>query len=340
MTGLRLGGWAPKRPLFRTKDVPVVAGISGGRTSAMMAALCDEKATLAFMNTGREHPNTLEYLRELDAVLGGRIVWLEFRKPKVKGAPPRMAEFAVVSYATADRSGRPFEEMLEMLAEFRATKGEGPLAPWARQRLCTAYLKQRVQEHYARSLGLETYEYFVGLRHDEPERVFRIKDRDTQALFARTPLYDAGITKGDVLAFWQAQSFNLRLEEHQGNCTGCFLKDQGDLARVLMEPETDAAWWLRMERTYKDFGGRKFPGYASIALEAPDRLAIERALRAGEMPAQAIGSNIGARRHHLLVLQEKRRLTEARTPFSCSCEQSYAIAADEEDTAALAAQAG
>lgn len=310
-------------------SAPSFAGISGGRTSAMMALLLPSDAVLTFQNTGREHPRTLDFLNELDRALSGRIVWLELRKPRRKGAPPREMEFARVTYETADRSGRPFAELLESLAEYRETKGLGPVAPWARQRLCTAYMKQRVQEHYVDSLGVEDWDSFIGLRADEPERVHRIKAVETTTRRYRAPLHGAAITKADVMEFWSRQPFDLQIEDHQGNCTGCFLKDQGDLSRVLGEPETDAEWWFAMEDRYADFGGRSFEGYRQLAAERETRLAIEAALRSGEAPTN--NGPLDARRFRLVTLQEKRRLAGNAPAFSCSCEGSIALAGREDE---------
>jgi hypothetical protein len=133
-----LGQWSVFRgcgPFSASKSDHSFAGISGGATSGMMAALLPPYVRLCFENTGREHPNTYEFLRELATALGREITWLEFRKPQVKGARPRDFDFAVVDYATADRSGGPFEAFMEAIAEYRETKGEPPLSPWARQRI-------------------------------------------------------------------------------------------------------------------------------------------------------------------------------------------------------------
>jgi hypothetical protein len=61
-------------------------------------------------------------------------VWLELRPPPKKGDPPRDFQFAVVDYKSADRSGGPFHTLLDSLATYRASKGLGPLAPWALSR--------------------------------------------------------------------------------------------------------------------------------------------------------------------------------------------------------------
>lgn len=225
---LDLMRWAPllATPHFSSAaDVPAFAGISGGRTSAMLAGLLDPRVVLMYQNTGREHDRTLEFLHHLEEGLGRPIVWMEFRKPKKKGAPPREFRFEIVNYKTAARKGEPFDDLLEALTDHRDTKGLPPITPWARQRLCTAYLKHKTGERYIASLGIKEYDTFVGLRHDEPDRVHKLKGRDTQAKVFRCGLFDAKITKPDVLEFWAGQSFNLEIEEIEGNCTGCLSAD-------------------------------------------------------------------------------------------------------------------
>jgi 3'-phosphoadenosine 5'-phosphosulfate sulfotransferase (PAPS reductase)/FAD synthetase len=325
--GFRLGQWAKVREHFASSDVPAFSGVSGGRTSGMMAALHGRDVVLTFQNTGREHAKTYDFLERLDEALGKRLVLLEFRPPKKKGAPPREFRFEIVTHKTLARDGSPFSEFLQGLANYRRIhKGLGPISPWAMQRICTAYMKRRVQQRYIESLGIDTYDSFVGLRADEPERVHRLTARDTQDKTFRCPLYDAGITVDHVREFWNRQPFDLELEPHQGNCTACFLKDQGDLARVLGEEETDAGWWLQLEKRYANFGGQNFPGYAQLLLEREPRLAIERELRAGREPTSS--GVLEPKRFRLVVLQEKRRLAGERTTFSCNCEASGTITDD------------
>lgn len=287
----------------------------------MLAGLLDPRVVLMYQNTGREHDKTLEFLHHLEEGLGRPIVWMEFRKPKVKGAPPREFRFEIVNFKTAARKGEPFDDLLEALTEHRETKKLPPITPWARQRLCTAYLKHKTGERYIASLGIKEYDTFVGLRHDEPDRVHKLKGRDTQTKVFRCGLFDAKITKPDVLEFWAGQSFNLEIEEIEGNCTGCFLKDQSDLARVLNRPETDAEWWYRIQAKYPGFGGFRSPSYRQLASELPVRLAIEEALRKGEEPPTEFPS-IEKRRLTLLTRQETRRFKNEIPSFSCACEAS------------------
>lgn len=328
---LKLGKWESKKPLFATRDRPLVLGVSGGRTSAMMAALADEKAILCFQNTGREHPGTYEFLGALDDALGGRLVWLEFRKPLIKGDRPANARFEVVNYKTADRSGRPFSDMMETLAEYRQkAKGLPPVSPWARSRICTSHMKIRVRDHYIKSLGIPLFEACVGLRADEPDRVHALKSQASGTKKMRAPLFDAGITKKDVLEFWAGQKFDLGIQERQGNCTGCFLKDQADLSRVMAEPESDSAWWEAMQAKYPQFGGRDHAGYKRLREELPARLGIEKALKAGVKPVCPVDFK-DERRFLLLVAQEKKRLKGQTSGIACNCEGAATMADFDDD---------
>lgn len=281
----------------------------------------------------REAPRTYEFLDELAAALGRRkpIVWLEYQPPKRRGARPCESRFAIVDSKTADRSGGPFEMLMVAINAFRASKGRGPIAPWFRSRLCTAYLKTRVARSYAASLGWTEWDEIVGLRADEPDRVARLRSGVPGRIGRLAPLADAGITKADVDRFWDRQTFALRLPSLMGNCTGCFLKDQSDLARALAEPASDADWWISMEKRWPNFGGTTFAGYSRLRAEAPERTEIETALRTGAAPVRAKRSRMTPERFRLVVIQERKRLAGQVAPFACECEGSTALASLDED---------
>lgn len=281
-------------------------------------------AVLCFQNTGREATKTYEFIERLEQDLGREIVRLEFRAP-TRGEPPVKATFAIVEHRHLARRGEPFKDLLECIRTYRAEhKGLGPVAPWARSRICTAYLKIRTQRKFCVSLGWghqRNYTEYVGLRFDEPERVARMRERnDRLDTDERAPLHEAGVTKEDVLRFWSSKPFDLEVPEHMGNCTGCFLKDERDLASALLEDETDAAWWIGIEEEYAPMR-RGRPSYRQVLAEAPDRMKIREALSRGE--AYTVG--IPRRRIRLIVAQE----TSARSRFSCECD---AAKADDFDT--------
>ena len=114
---------------------------------------------------------------------------------------------------------------------------------------------------------VQEYVTFIGLRKDEPQRVARVKNRQsmdsgTAGEWPYMPLYVNGITQKDIDTFWRAQSWDLELP-HSGvlsNCTYCFLKGVKNLRAVrdnsVYLPQqqkntpSDIAWWVNMEKKY------------------------------------------------------------------------------------------
>lgn len=285
-----------------------------------MAYMLDPSVVLSFQNTGREAKGTYDFIERLEEDLERPIVRLEFRAPP-RGEPPKMATFEIVEHRHLSRRGEPFIDMLECLRTYRAKhKAAGPVAPWARSRICTAYLKIRTQRKFCASLGWGTmpreYTEFVGLRADEPDRVARMRGRNEQLdTDERAPLFDAGITKRDVLWWWGRRNFDLSVPEEMGNCTGCFLKDERDLATALLQRETDAPWWIGIEEEYAPMR-RGRSSYRQVLEEAPARMEIRQALAEG----RAYTVDLPARRVKLIVAQE----LAARSSFSCECDAAKA----------------
>lgn len=193
------------------------------------------------------------------------------------------------------------------------------------------YLKVRTQRKYCRSLGWgdqTEYTEYIGLRADEPGRVAKMRtrnsDRDTDE---RAPLFDAGVTKADVLAFWRERPFDLDVPEWLGNCTGCFLKDEADLATALVEHQTDAAWWIAIEESYAPMR-RHRSSYRQIVEELPARMEIRAALARGDVLIPV--TSLSPRRRKLILAQE----LAPRAPFSCECDAAKADELDDELEAA------
>lgn len=129
--------------------------ISGGRTSGMMFRLLleanggiPENAEAVFTNTGKEHPKTLDFLREMEVRWGAPITWLEYcvddSKRPSRGTRTGMSDFRIVDYETASRDGAPFEAL--MARERRV--------PNIFSRFCTKELKQSTSARYFSSKGI------------------------------------------------------------------------------------------------------------------------------------------------------------------------------------------
>jgi len=160
---------------------PSVVSFSGGRTSGyMLRQILDAfggklppLVKVIFANTGKERPETLDFVERVSIEWDVPIVWLEYRNRYLgtrvvktgKYAGETKAKyqhtFAEVNYATASRNGEPF---------VTAIKAHNFL-PNPVTRFCTYDMKVKTINRYVQSLGWEHYTDAVGLRYDEPRRV-------------------------------------------------------------------------------------------------------------------------------------------------------------------------
>ena len=227
---------------YKLPDGNVQIAFSGGRTSGYMlheilAANGDlpDRAKVVFSNTGREMPQTLDFVQEVSDRWGVRFVWVEGRPYK----EPR-ERFEIVSHNSASRNGEPFEEMI------RRKK----YLPNQQARFCTAELKVRPARDYLRSIGWEHWQAAIGIRADEPRRVNREPQKEHWQRWY--PLADAGADKHMVMKFWENQPFDLGLDVVRGNsalgnCDGCFLKSEAHLAALARDYPERHKWWQDME---------------------------------------------------------------------------------------------
>jgi 3'-phosphoadenosine 5'-phosphosulfate sulfotransferase (PAPS reductase)/FAD synthetase len=194
----------------------------------MTKRLIDEggEYLVTFQNTGKEMPQTLEFINECDKRWNLNIVWLEY---------DRLDGFRVVDYATASRDGEPFTQLIQ--------KNKGYL-PSQAQRYCTRVLKIETLQKYLKSLGVTEYTSFNGIRYDEPRRWAKINATD---LDIELPLVKWKTTKPDVLSWWKQQPFDLMVNEPYGNCDGCFLKGKGKLSIIAKEKPELFDWWIKHE---------------------------------------------------------------------------------------------
>lgn len=235
------------RDPFRLPDGNVSISFSGGRTSAYMLheilranGGLPDRVIVSFQNTGREMPETLDFVHECGQRWGVRIVWLEYRSED-----PR---FEIVSHNSASRDGEPFEALIQ----------KRKFLPNRVSRFCTAELKVHCLTRYLRSIGWERWTNAVGIRADEPGR---LGGAPRERYTVWHPLADAGVSRKDVSAFWSKQPFDLRLPNvdgrtQLGNCDGCFLKSEAARAALVRDYPDRAAWWQRMEELAQAISSR------------------------------------------------------------------------------------
>ncbi len=235
---------------------PAVISFSGGRTSAYMlkriigahGGVLPDDVAVVFANTGKERPETLDFVAECGARWNAHIVWVEYDWDE----PHRTR---IVSHNSAARNGEPFEALIDR-------KG---FVPNPRMRFCTSFLKRDRIDSYARYwLGWKRWSSVLGLRADEPKRVRRQRAcgaRKRTGATVQLPLADAGVTERHVRAWWAEQPFDLRLESHEGNCDLCFLKARWKIEAIMRDRPELADWWIAQEAK---------PGKSSAKGHCPD----------------------------------------------------------------------
>lgn len=214
----------------------LVVSFSGGKSSAYLARRLQQAypgpLLYLFANTGQEKEETLEFIKNCEAHWGIPLVWLE-AEMNARGIGTR---HRVVSFETASRDGRPFEEMI---AKYGIPNKSYPH--------CTRELKLAPMNSYLREIGVTDPLYAIGIRADEPKRLR--KDAEKVGI-VYPPAHWFPVDKQDVIAWWEDQPFALRLSEHEGNCSWCWKKSLSKHLRLIGEAPHIFDFPRRMEEEH------------------------------------------------------------------------------------------
>lgn len=252
---------------YRIKG-PALVSFSGGRSSAFMlkhildahSGILPSDVVVAFMNTGKERPQTLEFVAECAERWCVPVDWLEYRDGKT----------VPVTFQTASREGEPFEALI------RARQ----FLPNPVARFCTQELKVRRARDLMRELGHRHWDMVIGIRADEPRRVAKLRaanESGKERWDQIAPMAVVGVTKEDVISWWAQQPFDLRLpnvdgKTPAGNCDLCFLKGKGVIQQLMRERPEWADWWIRMEALALALASK--PSGASFRIDRPSYAAM------------------------------------------------------------------
>jgi len=263
-------------------DEPTAISFSGGRTSGFMlwkvlqahGGTLPPMAKVVFANTGKEMPETLDFVRDCGEQWGVDIVWVEARVRAARSDEKNkyVYETVIVDHATASRKGEPFSQLIKARQYL-----PNPVA-----RFCTSELKVRRIQDYLESIGMKDNVQFVGIRFDEPRRAVKMHDKVNDGHECWCPLFADKITKENVSDFWNSQNFDLNLPNRGGvtdwgNCDLCYLKGASKKMSIIRERPELADWWANEEKnlygkagTGGSFRGDQ-PSYAQMKIIATDQ---------------------------------------------------------------------
>lgn len=249
---------------------PASISFSGGRTSGYMLhkileahdGKLPDYVKITFANTGKEMPQTLDFIRDCGEKWGVDIVWLEFGEVSLKSENPKRFNYSydIVNYETASRKGEPFDRLIKLTG----------CLPTPVQRFCTGQLKVKTFRRYLEDQGFETpFLQYVGIRGDEQRRAMKIHNTIADGGERYCPLWVDGVTAKDVGDFWRENDFDLHLPNNNGvtdwgNCDLCHLKALGKKRSIIRERPDLAEWWIEKEKETNLVFRRDHPTYETL----------------------------------------------------------------------------
>ena len=220
-------------------DGNVKIAFSGGRTSGYMLHQIleangdlPERCKVVFANTGREMPETLDFVQECSERWRVPITWLEYKNDDDG------VGFNVVNHNSASRNGEPFDNLIAKRRRL----------PNVFERFCTQEMKVLTMRRYLVKQGWKTWHSAVGIRADEAHRAkIRADSKET----TYWPLLKRQVCQHDIMEFWGKQKLafqhDLKVTKGFGNCDGCFLKSEQTLATLWRLHPERARWWSDQE---------------------------------------------------------------------------------------------
>ncbi len=167
------------------RPVRHILSLSGGKDSTALAIYLRDRIPeleYVFCDTGKELPETYEYIDRLEVYLGRKVIRLN--------------------------SDRDFDHYLQIYNN---------VLPDARTRWCTRKLKIEPFERY---VGDDPCYNYIGIRADEPQRKGYISTKPN--IIARYPFVEDGITKEDVLRILQESGLGLPAYYEWRSRSGCY----------------------------------------------------------------------------------------------------------------------
>src|SRR5690606_34014362 len=218
----------------------ILCTVSAGYSSGLMAIKMKEwypnhNIINVFINVGKEHIKSLEFIKKIDEEYNLNIIYLE---PSVNLGKRKSSDYKVVDKNNLDTSGINFEKGIQKY-------GIASVA----NKWCTREMKNNPIKKYADYIfGLNNYSIAIGIRYDEIDRIS--KNYNNNNIFY--PLFDNKITTKDRNKFWDKSNIKIEIPSYKGNCDFCFEKSFRKLLTIYSEDNSVIDWWYLMEEKYSD----------------------------------------------------------------------------------------
>ena len=217
-----------------------IVSLSGGKDSTALAIYLRDRIPeleYVFCDTGEELPETYEYLKKLEAILGKNIMWLN--------------------------PDRPFKHYLEV---YRG------VLPDARTRWCTRKLKI---EPFEKFVGNDLVYNYIGIRADEIHRKGYISTKPN--IIAKYPFIEDGIVKEDVLRILEESGIGLPEYyewRSRSGCYFCFFQQRIEWLGLSQRHPEKFQKAMEMEKFNPETGERYtwVPGESLLDLILPERV--------------------------------------------------------------------
>lgn len=264
----------------------MVVSFSGGRTSAYMCYMLITffshlyNFVFIFANTGLELEETLIFVARCDKKFRLNLVWVEAVVNPVHGVG---ITHKIVDFNYASRKGEPFEAFIAKSGIPNANKPQCsdrlkaiPIEHYKKMnglkncvhaigmrsdepnRVLSKTIRDRLSEYGLSNEWIKNFSYKSKTNKSIELVIAGIQKSLHTKLIGKYNLiyplhsiYFKPATKSDVNGFWDAQEFNLEIEEHEGNCATCWKKSDKKLWLLALESPERYDFMRRMEKTYQ-----------------------------------------------------------------------------------------
>ena len=253
-------------------------GLSGGKDSSALAVYMRDRVPemeYFFSDTGKELPETYEFLERLEALLGKPIVRLNMDSD--------------------DSKNRDFDHWLTLY---------GGLLPSSQVRWCTVNLKIRPFEEY---VGEDKAYHYIAIRTDEDRVGYKpLKTPSLRNIEPKYPFKEDGITKEDVYRILEESGLGLPDYYNwrtRSGCYFCFFQRKSEWVGLL-EQHPDL---FELAKDYEKFNpetGERFTwsqGESLEELSQPERIAQIKANAEKAMASKKIAK---PNRHLIEILTD------------------------------------